>query len=111
MFIDNCVELVIKGRKQHVHIIFTATKNVTPVNIGKIIIEADRREFWVVTKFNSFTFEFIYHWFYDTNLWKMVANIRNNITTSKIFVWVINENVINKRDWGSVNSCRLINYF
>ena len=89
MFIDYCVELVIKGRKQH--IIFTATKNVIPVNIGKIIIEA--REFWVVATFNSFTFEFIYRWYYDTNLRKMVANIRNNITTSKNFVWVINENV------------------
>ena len=68
MFIDNCVELVIKGRKQHVHNIFTATNNVIPVNIGKIIIEANGREFWVVAKFNSFTFEFIYRWFYDTYL-------------------------------------------
>ena len=56
MFINNCVEFVIKGRKQHVHIIFTATKNVIPLNIGKIIIEANSREFWVVAKFNSFTF-------------------------------------------------------
>ena len=27
----------------------------------------------------------------------MVANIRNNITTSKNFVWVINENAISIR--------------
>ena len=45
MFIDYCVELVIKGRKQQVHIIFTTTKNVIPVNIGKIIIEENSREF------------------------------------------------------------------
>ena len=87
MFIDNCVELVIKGRKQDVHIIFTATKNVTPVNIGKIIIEANSREFWVVAKFNSFSFVFFHCCgFYDTNLWKVVANIRKNITTTKNFV-------------------------
>ena len=76
--INNFVELVIKGREQHVYIISTATKNVIPVNIGKIIIEANSREFWVVAKFNSFAFVFIYRWFYDTNRWKMVANIRNN---------------------------------
>ena len=110
MFIDYCVELVIKGRKQYFHIIFSATKDAIPVNIGKIIIEANSREFWVVAKFNSFTFVFLsIADFYDTNLWKMLANIRNNITTSKNFVWVINENVINKGGWGSENSCRLIN--
>ena len=103
MFIDYCVELVIKGRKQQVHIIFTATKNVIPVNIGKIIIEENSREFWIVAKFNSFTFVFIYRWFYATNLLKMVANIRNNITTSKNFVWVFNENVNSNGGWGAVN--------
>ena len=59
MFIDYCVELVIKGRKQYFHIIFSATKDAIPVNIGKIIIEANSREFWVVAKFNSFTFVFL----------------------------------------------------
>lgn len=73
------------------------------MNIGKIIIEANSREFWVVAKFNSFTFVFIYRWLYDTNLLKMVANIHNNIITGKNFVWVFNENVNNEGGWGSVN--------
>ena len=97
LFIDYCVELVIKGSKQYVHIIFTATKNVTPVNIGKVIIEANSREFWVVAKFNSFTFVFLsIADFMTQTCEKLLANIRTNITTSKNFVWVINENVINK---------------
>ena len=33
----------------------------------------------------------------------MVANIRNNITTSKNFVWVFNENVNSNGGWGAVN--------
>ena len=37
------------------------------------------------------------------NLWKMVANIRKNITTSKNFVWAINENVINKGGWSRLS--------
>ena len=59
--------------------------NIIPVNIGKIIIEANSRELWVVAKFNTFTF--VWHKpVFDTNLWKMVANIRNNINISKNYV-------------------------
>ena len=61
------------------------------MNIGKIIIEANSREFWVVAKFMT------------QNLWKMVANIRKNITTSKNVVWAINENVINKGGWSRLS--------